>query len=188
MVEFSKTWMWSWLRYGWHIYGLTTWRGQPIQVFSPPVHPIYHGNWFEAACITSFFDVFVMKSEGGKLSHTVPSKPTHTNQYLHHPPLKHSVLNTLIHNARRVYSNIYKKRDIMYATKEGFEPKCSNLVPENPFPKANTKCLAFLPYIRCYWYNFKEEWGPYNKIGTPYLQSNNDLTSQDSWNETPCEW
>ena len=57
-----------------------------------------------------FLDTTVKPEPDGKLSITVYSKPTHTDQYLewdshHHLSAKYSVINTLTHRARTVCSN-----------------------------------------------------------------------------------
>ena len=57
-----------------------------------------------------FLDTIVKPENDGKLSITVYRKPTHTDAYLqwgshHHLSAKYSVINTLTHRAKTVYSN-----------------------------------------------------------------------------------
>ena len=68
-----------------------------------------------------FLDIIVMPNEDGSLSTTVDRKPTHTDLYLHWDshhtlPSKYSVIGTLHHRAKSIFSNpqLLKQEDHLH--------------------------------------------------------------------------
>ena len=107
-----------------------------------------------------FLDVLLIRSDDGKLKHTVYRKPTHTNRYLnarsHHPPQQlQGVLRTLVHRAEKVADPEHRKQeeDILkqaflengYSKKQiyrAFHPKTCSEEREKPV------ATAVLPYAQ----------------------------------------